>query len=131
MLRGISSGLNVSYAALSSDLSSVNYSSIRQGALDERDGYRTLQMFMIQHFVEPIFREWLTSALSFGDMNLPITKFDKFSDNAYFRGRGWNWVDPLKEINAAVVGLQNGILSMQDVSATYGRDRDWETYQIL
>lgn len=130
MLRGISSGLNVSYAALSSDLSSVNYSSIRQGALDERDGYRTLQMFMIQHFVEPIFREWLTSALSFGDMNLPITKFDKFSDNAYFRGRGWNWVDPLKEINAAVVGLQNGILSMQDVSATYGRDVEETFAQI-
>jgi capsid protein len=87
-------------------------------------------MFMIQHFVEPIFREWLTSALSFGDMNLPITKFDKFSDNAFFRGRGWNWVDPLKEINAAVVGLQNGILSMQDVSATYGRDVEETFAQI-
>ena len=40
MLRGISSGLGVSYASLSNDLSSVNYSSIRQGALDERDSYR-------------------------------------------------------------------------------------------
>ncbi len=130
MLRGISSGLNVSYAALSNDLSSVNYSSIRQGALDERDGYRALHMFMIEHFVEPIFRAWLSSAMDFGGIPLPGNKYDKFSDNANFRGRGWNWVDPLKEINAAVVGLQNGVLSMQDVAANYGRDVE-ETFNQI
>jgi lambda family phage portal protein len=130
MLRGISSGLNVSYAALSSDLSSVNYSSIRQGALDERDGYRSLQTFMIEHFVEPIFRSWLSSSMDFGGVPLPANKYDKFLDNANFRGRGWNWVDPLKEINAAVIGLQNGVLSMQDVAANYGRDVE-ETFSQI
>jgi len=130
MLRGVASGLNVSYAALSSDLSSVNYSSIRQGALDERDGYRSLQMFMIQHFVEPVFREWLSSAMDFGAIPIPTTKFEKFIDNTHFRGRGWNWVDPLKEMNAAVVGLNNGILSMQDVAAHYGRDAE-ETFNQI
>tara|TARA_R100000278_G_scaffold113608_1_gene91808 strand:- start:6451 stop:7941 length:1491 start_codon:yes stop_codon:yes gene_type:complete len=130
MLRGISSGLNVSYASISNDLSSVNYSSIRQGALDERDGYRALHMFMIEHFVEPVFRAWLSSAMDFGDIPLPSGKYDKFSDNAHFRGRGWNWVDPLKEINAAVVGLQNGVVSMQDVAANYGRDVEETFAQI-
>jgi lambda family phage portal protein len=130
MLRGISSGLNVSYASLSNDLSSVNYSSIRQGALDERDGYRALHQFMIQHFIEPIFRRWLESAMDFGGIPIPASKYDKFSDNASFRGRGWNWVDPLKEINAAVVGLNNGIMSMQDVAAHYGRDVE-ETFSAI
>lgn len=130
MLRGVASGLNVSYAALSNDLSSVNYSSIRQGALDERDGYRSLQMFVIQHFVEPVFREWLSSAMDFGAIPIPASKFDKFADNVHFRGRGWNWVDPLKEMNAAVVGLNNGILSMQDVAAHYGRDAE-ETFNQI
>lgn len=130
MLRGVASGLNVSYASLSNDLSSVNYSSIRQGALDERDGYRALQMFMIEHFMEPVFRAWLSSAMDFGGIPIPASKYDKFSDNAYFRGRGWNWVDPLKEINAAVVGIQNGVLSMQDVAATYGRDVEETFAQI-
>jgi len=130
MLRGVASGLNVSYAALSNDLSSVNYSSIRQGALDERDGYRSLQMFIIQHFVEPVFREWLMSAMDFGAIPIPSSKFDKFADNVHFRGRGWNWVDPLKEMNAAVVGLNNGILSMQDVAAHYGRDAE-ETFNQI
>lgn len=130
MLRGVASGLNVSYAALSNDLSSVNYSSIRQGALDERDGYRSLQMFMIQHFIEPVFYEWLSSAMDFGAIPIPGNKFDKFADNTHFRGRGWNWVDPLKEMNAAVVGLNNGILSMQDVAAHYGRDAE-ETFNQI
>ena len=130
MLRGISSGLGVSYAALSSDLSSVNYSSIRQGALDERDGYRSLQQFVIEHAVEPIFREWLMSAMDFGDMEIPGTRFDKFADNSTWRGRGWNWIDPLKEMNAAVVGLKNGILSMQDVAGQYGRDVE-ETFSQI
>lgn len=130
MLRGISSGLGVSYASLSNDLSSVNYSSIRQGALDERDGYRSLHQFMIQHFCEPIFRHWLESAMDFGGIPLPATKYDKFAENTMFRGRGWNWVDPLKEINAAVVGLNNGIMSMQDVAAHYGRDVE-ETFSAI
>lgn len=130
MLRGVASGLNVSYASLSNDLSSVNYSSIRQGALDERDGYRSLHMFMIQHFVEPVFREWLSSAMDFGGIPIPSSKYGKFVDNANFRGRGWNWVDPMKEIQASVVGLQNGILSMQDVASNYGRDVE-ETFNQI
>jgi len=68
--------------------------------------------------------------MDFGDIPLPSNKYDKFSDNAMFRGRGWNWVDPLKEINAAVVGLNNGILSMQDVAANYGRDVE-ETFSQI
>ena len=89
-----------------------------------------MQMFMIEHFVEPVFREWLSSSMDFGAIPIPANKFDKFSDNTHFRGRGWNWVDPLKEMNAAVVGLNNGILSMQDVSAHYGRDAE-ETFNQI
>ena len=120
ILRGISSGLNVSYTSLSNDLTGVSYSSIRQGTIEERDHYRMLQSFLIQHFCEPIFMSWLDSALDFGEMNIPNTneKFRKFSSNVHFRGRGFAWVDPLKEINAAVTGVQNGLMSLNDVAQT-------------
>ena len=39
-----------------------------------------------------------------------------------YRPRGFSWVDSLKETNANIVGLQNGILSLQDVATNYGRD---------
>jgi len=122
VLRGIASGLNVSYTSLSNDLTGVSYSSIRQGTIEERDHYRLLQSFLIEHFCEPIFRAWLDAALDIGSIPIPINKFDKFSDNIHFRGRGFAWVDPQREISASVVGLQNGLLSMNDVAANYGRD---------
>ena len=124
VLRGIASGLNISYTGLSNDLTGVSYSSIRQGTIEERDNYKTLQSFLIEHFCEPIFNAWLDSALDFGAMNIPATqeKFNKFSSGVYFRGRGFAWVDPLKEINAAIAGISNGLLSMNDVAANYGRD---------
>lgn len=122
VLRGIASGLNVSYTSLSNDLTGVSYSSIRQGTIEERDHYKMLQSFLIEHFCQKIFRDWLDSALDFGDVPIPSTKFEKFADNAVFRGRGFAWVDPMKEINAAVAGINNGIMSLSDVAANYGRD---------
>ena len=121
VLRGISSGLNVSYTSLSNDLTGVSYSSIRQGTIEERDHYKMLQSFLIEHFCEPVYFAWLDSALDFGSMNIPPSRFNKFS-SIHFRGRGFAWVDPLKEINAAVVAINNGLISMNDVAANYGRD---------
>jgi lambda family phage portal protein len=122
VLRGIASGLNVSYTSLSNDLTGVSYSSIRQGTIEERDHYRLLQSFIIQHFCEPVFRAWLNSAMSAGNLPLPMTKFEKFSDNVHFRGRGFAWVDPQREINANISALSNGIVSLSDIAANYGRD---------
>jgi lambda family phage portal protein len=124
VLRGIASGLNVSYTSLANDLTGVSYSSIRQGTIEERDNYKMLQSFIIEHFCEPVFTAWLDSALDFGSMNIPATseKFNKFSLNAIFRGRGFAWVDPQREIAASVTAINNGLLSMSDVAANYGRD---------
>ncbi len=122
VLRGIASGLNVSYTSLSNDLTGVSYSSIRQGTIEERDHYKTLQSFFIQHFCEPIFRAWLEAAMTAGNVPLPMTKFDKFSDNVHFRGRGFAWVDPQREINANITAVSNGIVSLSDIAANYGRD---------
>jgi capsid protein len=57
-------------------------------------------------------------------------KYEKFSANFTFRPRGFQWVDPQKEMNAAVIGLQNGILSHSDIAANYGRDAEETFAQI-
>lgn len=121
MLRSIASGLNISYHSLSNDLSSVNYSSLRAGSLEDRDQYRMLQKFMIEHFIEPIFMNWLSKAM-LSAINLPIQKYDKFADNVSFIPRSWGWVDPQKEMAANIQGLQNGIVTYQDIESNYGRD---------
>lgn len=130
ILRGISSGLGVSYTSLANDLENVSYSSIRQGTLEDRDNWKMMQDFLIQHFVEPVYRRWLNESMTNNAVTLPVSRFDKFADATSFRARGWQWVDPLKEINASVVGLNNGILSMQDVASQYGRDVEETFTQI-
>lgn len=130
VLRGIASGLGVSYTSLANDLEGVSYSSIRQGALEDRDQWKVVQDYLVQHFVEPVYRAWLMSIMEDQIITLPASKFDKFADATVFRARGFSWVDPLKEMNAAVIGLKNGILSMQDVANQYGRDVE-ETFDQI
>lgn len=122
ILRGIASGLGVSYTSLANDLEGVSYSSIRQGALEDRDQWKIIQDFLIQHFVEPVYRAFLLSIMQNTVINIPASRFDKFAEATVFRARGFQWVDPLKEMNASVVGLQNGLLSMQDIANQQGRD---------
>lgn len=130
VLRGIAAGLGVSYHSLANDLTQTSYSSIRQGAIEDREFYKQMQRFMINHFIMPIYAEWLMSAMTYGDIGMPIRRFDKFFEASGFQPRGFSWIDPQKEINAHVLGLQNGLISMQDVQNNYGRDVDETFAQI-
>lgn len=121
ILRGIASGLNVSYNVLANDLEGVNYSSIRQGVLDERDGWRMLQTWMIETVCEPVFGEWLAMSLDTGAIGLPNFKFDKFA-NVDWQPRGWQWVDPAKEIKAAGDAVKEGVKTRTEIAAEQGRD---------
>jgi lambda family phage portal protein len=130
VLRSIASGLNISYHALTNDLSSVNYSSLRAGALEDREMYRLYQRFTIDHFVRPVFEKWLEMAISSGAIStspstnqpLPISRYDKFALAANFIPRSFSWVDPQKEMMASINGLQAGVVTFSDVQANYGRD---------
>jgi len=124
MLRGISSGLNVSYASLSNDLESVNYSSIRQGSLDERDQYRVMQRWLTDHFLQPVFDAWLEEQLTHELLSsLPMRKIEKFNQ-AEWRPRGWQWIDPTKEVAANIEAVKNGFKSLADVAGETGRDSE-------
>ena len=124
VLRSIASGLNISYHALSNDLTSVNYSSIRQGALEDRSMFQIYQQFVIEHFIDPVFKSWLEMAISSGYINLPIAKYDKFARSINYIPRSFQWIDPLKEMQSSVLGLQNGTMTYSDISAAYGRDTE-------
>ena len=124
ILRGIASGLGVSYVSLSNNLEGVSYSSIRQGTIEDRDHFKMLQQFMVESFVDIVYRDWLEQAITFGAVTLPMTKYDMFADQVTYRPRGFSWVDPQKEITAAVTAVNNGIISLQDVHSQYGKDTE-------
>ena len=82
--------------------------------MDERDAFKTMQTFIIDHFCKPIYRKWLLGELTTGNINLPIQKYDKFANPVEFNARGYHSVDPLKEAQANQLGLSNGLLTIQD-----------------
>lgn len=126
-LRGIASGLGVAYHALANDLEGVNFSSIRSGTLEERDNWMMIQEWFIESVLEPIYAEWIGSALAFGQITLangsplPLTKRDKFAGHLW-QGRRWEWVDPVRDIEADIMAIDAGLQSPQGVSAKLGRD---------
>ncbi len=126
-LRGISSGLGVSYHTLANDLEGVNFSSIRSGVLEERDNWIVLQNWFIESFLRPVFTDWINytltaGAISFGSGSpLPIQKLDKFAEHAW-QGRRWQWVDPLKDLNSSILAIENGLASPQSIAASMGVD---------
>lgn len=126
-LRGIASAIGSSYHTLANDLEGVNFSSIRAGVLEERDEWMAIQNWLTGVFLVPVFERWLAMALTLEKIRLPngaalpIAKIEKFREHAW-QGRRWQWVDPLKDINAAVVAINNGLASPQQIAAQAGRD---------
>ncbi len=99
--RRMSAGLLVSYHGLTGDLREVNFSSIRQGTLDEREIWMLLQSWYIETVKEPVFTWWLGHAMVRDAelSRLPPSKFDKFN-RPEFTGRRWGWVDPKADVQA-------------------------------
>ena len=120
-LRGVASGLGVSYVSLANDLEGVNYSSIRAGSLEERDRWRVLQRWLIEHLCRPVYEQFLLALLTSGVTTLPPRKFAKFNAPVW-SPRGWQWVDPLKEVQANMAAVAAGFRSRAEVAAEQGRD---------
>jgi len=126
-LRGVASGIDVSYHSLGNDLEGVNYSSIRAGTLEERELWMAKQQWFVDAFLEPVYAEWLRWALAMGQIRLPngkalpVERLQKFSAHKW-QPRRWPWVDPLKDIEAARLEIRTGVASPQMVAARNGVD---------
>jgi capsid protein len=100
----------------------VSFSSVRQGTISERDCWIMLQNQMIAQNKSPVFMMWLKSFLSLSiSGNYPQEKYPKFSEHE-FRGRRWMWVDPMKDMNAAKLAVENGWRTDSDIAADLGGD---------
>jgi lambda family phage portal protein len=120
-LRAIATGLGVSYTALTNDLSDVNYSSIRAGILNEHDEYRDLQQLVIEGLCAPVYRKWLRMTWLTGILDTRVA-LARYAAEVEWEPRGWTWVDPEKEANAAILAIENGLTSRKRVLAAQGLD---------
>jgi lambda family phage portal protein len=116
-----------SYPELCNDYEAVNFSSIRAAVLSGRDEWRKRQQWFATAWLEPVFADWLRMSLASGAIlldngsRLPIEKGEKFVPHLW-QFRGWAWVDPLKDMQAAREALDLRITSRTRLASEAGRD---------
>lgn len=121
ILRSIASGMHTSYNPLANDLEGVNFSSLRQAALIERVTFRMIQRWVWEHVHDRVYQAWLSQALLAGQLELQSFRARDF-DAHEWRPRGWEWVDPVKEVQAEVIAIRAGLESRTAAAARRGRD---------
>lgn len=133
-LRGIAAGLGVSYHTLANDLEGVNYSSGRLGALEDREAWKALQEWVIRSLCKPVFEAWLESSLLRGQITvagnpLKASRRDKYR-RVSWQPRRWAWVDPQKDMTAAIAAVNARVRSISDVIRERGQDPE-EVWQEI
>lgn len=138
MLRGVASGLELSYPGLANDLAGVNYNSLRHDALETRDVFMRIQEWFIGCFLRELWSDWLFMALPRG---IPIPRNGggyrpagkplEAYKRVRWQGRRWQWVDPLKEVQASKEAIALGVTTRAQVIRDSGRDpeevfAEWE-----
>lgn len=127
MLRSMAAGMGVLYNNLASDLENVNFSSIRQGTLDEREHWKELQQWLIETLIEPVFFEWLKYSLLKGHIkkkngsSYQALELDRLSKVSW-QARRWTWIDPSSEVAAAEKAKNNMLTSPGSVIREQGKD---------
>ncbi len=126
MLRRFSAGAGVLYNNLANDLEGVNFSSIRQGTLDEREHWKEMQEWLIESLIQPVFEEWLPRALLGGHITvkgrlLKPERIDRYA-NVSWQPRRWAWIDPGADVDAAIKSKNSLLQSPGQIIRESGRD---------
>ncbi|WOO34939.1 phage portal protein [Anaerocolumna sp. AGMB13020] len=120
--RLIASGQGISYESTSRDMSEVNYSSARQGSIEDDLEY-TEDGELIEEFMAEVYEAfvtciYLTGLIKFKDF---YTKKQDYIKHEWVKAPK-RWIDPVKEANANKIALATGQKTLKDIAAENGRD---------
>ncbi|MBC5790615.1 phage portal protein [Providencia sp. JUb39] len=122
MLTSISMGLGCFKQGLSGDTSQINYSAARFGSLMEGNRFKGLQNRLIEVVIMPLYEAFLRHAVIHSKINIRMTQIDNIVLNTTVIRPKVESVDPLKDINAQVTLINNGLKSRSAVILERGDD---------
>lgn len=130
MLRYIAATLGIGYAELSKDYSKANYSSLRAEMAGTERRLKAQKRYVADRFASSYFRLWLEEAINKGD----ITSLPRNAPNWYqglhadaysaceWIGASTGQIDELKETQAAVLRVNNGLSTREAELGRLGKD---------
>lgn len=133
MLRHIAASLGVSYEQLSRDYTKTNYSSARASIGESLRGMTPKKRLVADGTANFVYRLWMEEAINYTDLecfkrrDMPSFYEGQNADvycAASWIGAGQGQIDPLKETQAAILKIKNG-LSTQEVEIARMSGGDW------
>ncbi len=120
--RMVAAGQGISYEATSRDMSKSNYSSTRQGIIEDDMTYAE-EKELLMEVMDEIYETFVISLWLAG--KIEVKNFWEEKDT-YFE-HSWiiapkKWIDPQKEANANKIALQTGQKTFKQIAAEQGRD---------
>jgi lambda family phage portal protein len=118
-LLAVSASLGLPYHLVTGDVRQANYSSLRAELVEFRRRIGQLQHGVMAHqLCRPIWRRWLETAVLSGALDAdPVT-----ARPVQWIPPRWDWVDPLKDIQAQVLAMEAGLTSRRKVVEATGYD---------
>jgi lambda family phage portal protein len=99
----------------------ASYSASRAALLEAWKAFRMYRTWFIDDFCKPVYRIWMTEAVAIGRVQAPGFFTDPKVTAAWL---GADWVgpsqgqlDPVKEISAEILAIQNGFTTYSDATA--------------
>ena len=113
-LHAVAAGVGLTYELLTGDLSQVNYSSIRAGLIEFRRRMEALQwQLLVPSLCHPVWQRFVTAAQAAG--RLPEGEI-----TADWTAPRFEAVDPLKDIQADVLAVRAGVMTLKEAIARQG-----------
>jgi lambda family phage portal protein len=120
--KDIAMGLGISTFALGMETAGVSYSTGRSVIMEDRTFYKGLQSFFIRLGMRPVFEKWANMHVLAVGSSIAPTKLRTTVAAAKFRGRGWPWIDPAKDISANAEAIETLQTSYTQIAADRGMD---------
>lgn len=123
--RLVGAGQGISYEATSRDMSETNYSSARQGAIEDELTFAEEEE-QILAVLDEIYETFVISCVLAGKVDIA----DFWERKEEYLQHEWikqpkKWIDPVKESNATKTAMQTGQKTFKQIAAENGRD--WQT----
>lgn len=116
-------GQGLSYESTSRDMSQVNYSSARQGLIEDERTYGIEQDNLIEHVLSEVYETFVISAILAGQLDIPGFWSNPQLHLAHvWVPQGRKWIDPQKEAGANQTALKTGQRTYQQICMEQGRD---------
>lgn len=122
-VRLMGAGQGLSYEAVSRDMSETNYSSARQGSIEDELTFIEEIEPLMELLMDEIYETFVISAVLAGLVQIK----DFWKNKRKYLSHEWvaspkKWIDPLKEANANRIAMETGQKTFKQISAEAGRD---------